>query len=109
LELGEQRLTRSVTVAKFEIGGGPSYEGSNFEGWNQGKPFLGFSGFWAGITFPISENFLGNLEWANQGAKSSSSAVLEQQRSSLQKLAIVFVWAFLYSSRALRCRVILQD
>ena len=42
LELGEQRLTGSVTATEFEIGGGPSCEGSIFKGWNQGKPFLGF-------------------------------------------------------------------
>jgi len=53
LELGEQRLTGSLTATEFEIGGGPSCEGSIFEGWNQGKPFLGYSGFWARITLLI--------------------------------------------------------
>jgi hypothetical protein len=45
LELGVHRLTGSVTATKFVFGGGSSREGSNFEGWNQGKPFLGFLGF----------------------------------------------------------------
>jgi len=42
MKLGEQSVIGSFTATKFEIGGGPSCERSNFEGWNQGKLFLGF-------------------------------------------------------------------
>jgi len=91
MELGVQRLTGAVTTTKIVFGGGPSYEGSTFEGWNQGKPFLVFSRFLAGSALLILLNFLGTLEWANQGVKSGNNVVLEQQCSVLEELVIAAV------------------
>lgn len=81
----------SVTTTKFVFGGGSSCEGSTFEAWKQGKPFLCFYGFREGITIPNSYIFLCILVWENQGAKLGSSVVLEQQRCFLEELIIAAV------------------
>ena len=71
-------MTVAAAVPENEIGRGPNYKGSDFEGWNYKKTLLGFSGFWAKITFPNSYNFMSSFQWINQMPKSGSSVVLEQ-------------------------------
>lgn len=68
--------------------------GSNLEGQNQRKHFLGFSGFLTRITSPDLQNFLGSFNGPNKGAKSASSEEKLGQRKFLegQTIAAVGHW-----------------